>query len=130
MNIVGAVVCTDPGERANARRLEGAGPYLVDSTVTYVCDHGNAIERIFCQSNGQWTTLRSCYGKKLIFSMQLQEGKSWPIDTMLFLKPYFRKERYCTVLSVGGGREAGWGLCILRSNLNNCRIDVDPVRLF
>ena len=76
VNIVDTVVCADPGERPNARRLESAGPYLVDSTVTYVCDNGNAIGRIFCQSNGQWTTLRGCYGKKLIFSMQLQEEKS------------------------------------------------------
>ena len=71
LNIVDTVVCADPGERPNARRLEGVGPYLVDSTVTYVCDNGNAIGRIFCQSNGQWTTLSGCYGKKLIFSMQL-----------------------------------------------------------
>ena len=89
MNIVGTVVCADPGERPNARRLEGIRPYLVDNTVTYVCDNGNAIGRILCQSNGQWTTLSGCYGKKLIFSMQLQEGKSWPINTIFVFEIIF-----------------------------------------
>ena len=58
------MTCQDPGQVANAIRSGTAGPYPINSQVTYTCNNcffgGGTIT---CQPNGQWTQTVQCSSK-------------------------------------------------------------------